>query len=155
MKIKDVNLIVIHCSATREGQDFDIDDIDSWHRKRGWNGCGYHFVIKLDGTIQKGRDLDVMGAHVSGHNQNSWGISYIGGCDKDGNPKDTRTPAQNHSLKQLIEILKVLAPEADIKGHRDLSPDKDGNGIIEKHEFLKSCPSFSVEDWLKAFEDQI
>ena len=155
MNIKDVGLIVIHCSATREGQDIKRDDIKHMHLNRGFNDIGYHFVIELDGTIVKGRDLNVMGAHVRGHNMNSWGICYIGGLDKNGSPKDTRTPAQNHSLKQLIEILKVLSPKAEIKGHRDLSPDLDGDGVIESHEWLKSCPCFSVSEWVKPFQDSL
>jgi len=151
MKIKDVDLVVIHCSATREGQDVRREDIKGMHLKRGFNDVGYHIIIYLDGTVVKGRDLDVMGAHVEGFNRNSWGICYIGGLDKDGKPKDTRTLAQNHSLKQVIEVLKVLAPKAEVKGHRDLSPDKNKDGVIDKVDWLKMCPCFDVEKWVKPF----
>lgn len=86
--------IIIHCSATRAGQDFTAADIDRWHRARGFRSIGYHFVIRLDGTIEPGRDVSLDGAHCTGWNRRSIGICYVGGLDKEGRPADTRTEAQ-------------------------------------------------------------
>lgn len=88
-KIKE---IIIHCSATKEGRDYTIADIDRWHRDRGFFCIGYHFVIYRDGSIHVGRSVEEVGAHCRGHNLVSIGICYIGGLSKNGKPKDTRTP---------------------------------------------------------------
>ena len=72
--------------------NFNANDIDRWHKQKGWKGIGYHYVILLDGTVEQGRELEAVGAHCSGHNAHSVGICYIGGISKDGKPKDTRTP---------------------------------------------------------------
>lgn len=149
MKVSDVKYIVIHCSATYENIPYDVEDIRDTHKKRGFRDIGYHFVIKLDGTVQKGRDIDEVGAHVKGYNSHSIGVCYIGGLDSNGKAKDTRTPEQKQSLKKLVDVLSIIYPNAEILGHRDLSPDLDGDGIIEKHEWMKECPCFDVKLWLK------
>lgn len=146
-RIRRIHGIVVHCSATVEGEDFDISDIDRWHKKRGFNRVGYHFVIKLDGTIQTGRELSMIGAHVSGHNKNTIGICYIGGLDADKKAKDTRTDAQKESLRWLIRAIKAHMKGGQaltVKGHRDYSPDRNGNGIIDASERLKECPCFDA-----------
>lgn len=140
-----IDYIVIHCSATKEGHPFDAADIDRWHRARGWNGIGYHFVILLDGSVQIGRPVSEVGAHVAGFNKNSIGICYIGGLDEDWHPKDTRTDEQKKSLRELVRQLHGTFPDAKIVGHRDLSPDKNGDGIIDPSEWLKECPCFNVK----------
>lgn len=146
--IRKITGIVIHCSATEEGGDFDADDIDVWHTERGFLGIGYHYVVKLDGTIQTGRDLTKAGAHVSGHNRNTIGICYIGGLDaKTKKAKDTRTPEQKESLRWLIRAIKAHMKGGQtltVKGHRDYSPDRNGNGIIDASERLKECPCFDA-----------
>lgn len=139
-----IDLIVIHCSATKECVEYDVNDIRAWHKQRGFNDVGYHKVIKLDGSIQDGRGIDVMGAHVSGFNANSIGICYVGGLDASGKAKDTRTPEQKVSLQKLVDAFKVLFPTARVVGHRDLSPDLNGDGKISRFEFLKECPSFDA-----------
>lgn len=143
--MRKINKLVIHCSATKEGQSFTVKDIDSWHKQRGFRKIGYHYVIYLDGSRHIGRSEDEIGAHVEGHNSDSIGVCYIGGLGSDGKAKDTRTAAQKLSLKQLIADLKIKYPLASVMGHRDLSPDKNGNGIIEPFEWLKECPSFDVK----------
>ena len=145
--IRKITGIVIHCSATEEGEDFDISDIDRWHKKRGFNRVGYHFVIKLDGTIQTGRELSMIGAHVSGHNKNTIGICYIGGLGADKKAKDTRTDAQKESLRWLISAIKNTIKGGaafTVKGHRDYSPDQNGDCIIQTYERIKDCPCFEV-----------
>lgn len=142
---RKINYIVIHCTATREGQHVTVADIDRWHKQRGWKGIGYHYVVYLDGVVHAGRPIEQVGAHVgSPHNADSIGIVYVGGLDKSGQPKDTRTFAQKMSLQKLIEELHAKYPEASILGHRDFSPDKNHNGKIEKWEWMKACPSFDV-----------
>jgi N-acetylmuramoyl-L-alanine amidase len=148
--MRKVDKIVIHCSATREGQAHNAKDIDRWHKAQGWNGIGYHHVVLLDGTVEKGRDESLAGSHVKGFNATSIGVVYIGGLAANGvTPKDTRTDAQKVALAKLIKELKAKYPGAKVMGHRDLSPDKDKDGVVEPHEWLKACPSFDVSSWLK------
>ena len=147
--MRKIDTIIIHCSATKEGQEITLDTIRKWHLARGFNDIGYHFIIHLDGTVEAGRPVEKIGAHAAPRNTDSIGIVYIGGLDKSGKPKDTRTESQIKSLIDLIKILKVQFPIKDIIGHRDISPDKNGNGIIEPFEWLKSCPCFDVKSWVK------
>ena len=144
--MRAVNKIVIHCSATPEGRNVSAATIDGWHRKRGFNQIGYHYVIGLDGKIEAGRPVNIMGAHVGGGgNKASIGIAYIGGMDKAfKKAKDTRTEAQKAALIKIIKILKNIYPEASIHGHRDFSKDSDNDGV-EAHEFMKMCPCFNAE----------
>ena len=100
--MRKITEIIIHCSATTEGKDFTVEDIDRWHRQRGFNGIGYHFVIYRDGSIHAGRSKRQIGAHCKGHNTISIGICYIGGLSTNGKPKDTRTAAQKASLRALV-----------------------------------------------------
>ena len=103
--------IIIHCSATRAGQNITAADIDCWHRARGFWSIGYHYVIRLDGTIEPGRDVTLDGAHCMGWNQRSIGICYVGGLDKEGRPADTRTDAQRTALiLSLIHISQATPP---------------------------------------------
>ena len=126
-----VKEIIIHCSATREEQQVSVDTIRDWHLAKGWNDIGYHFYIDLDGTINKGRDIDKMGAHCKGHNRNSIGICYCGGVEADGKtPKDTRTQEQKDSLLNVLKTLKAMYPEAVIYSHSEFA--------------AKACPSFDA-----------
>ena len=133
--MRKIDRIVVHCAATPEGVHFDASDIDSWHRGRGWNGIGYHFVVLLDGTIEYGRPVETQGAHVRGYNKSSIGLCYIGGVDSSNHAKDTRTDAQKESLKLLIKTLGRLHPGVTISGHRDYS--------------AKACPSFDATEEYK------
>ena len=129
--MRDIDKIIIHCSATREGEEFSVDTIRSWHKKRGWADVGYHYIVHLDGSISYGRDIDLIGAHTKGHNTGSIGVCYIGGVEADGEtPKDTRTPEQKESLLDLIKTLKRLNSNAVVYGHRDFSS--------------KACPSYDA-----------
>ena len=142
--MRKITELVLHCSATREGQHVTVADIDRWHRDRGFKKIGYHYVIYLDGSIHAGRDLEEVGAHVTGHNAATIGICYIGGLDAAGNPRDTRTPEQKAAIVYLLESLREKFPTARICGHRDFSPDKNGNGKIEPNEYIKACPCFDA-----------
>lgn len=154
-----IDEIIIHCSATKEGINYSVDKIDAAHKARKFSTytdekgkiryIGYHYIILLDGTIIKCRPESKIGCHASGHNTRSIGICYIGGLDaRDSNGKmikDTRTPQQKASLIKLIkDIKKRYGTIARVIGHRDISPDLNGNGIIEPYEFIKGCPCFDA-----------
>jgi len=143
--MRAISLIVVHCSATREDKSFTEHDLDVCHRRRGFNGVGYHFYIRKNGDIKSTRPLERIGAHARGFNSESIGICYEGGLDSEGHPKDTRTPWQKHSLRVLILTLLRDYPGCRICGHRDLSPDLNGNGEIEPEEWIKACPCFDAE----------
>jgi N-acetylmuramoyl-L-alanine amidase len=130
--------IVIHCSATGE-QNFGAADIDKWHRKNGWACIGYHYVIRRTGEVEEGRDVQVIGAHVAGHNEHSVGICMVGGVDANDHTKakNNFTEAQFISLKSLLTVLMLQYPNAKIQGHRDFP------GVA------KACPSFDVKEWIK------
>ena len=130
-KMRRIDEIIIHCSATREGAEFHASDIDKWHKAKGWNGIGYHYVIALDGRVEEGRSLDKVGAHCAGHNAHSIGICYIGGVDRDGKPKDTRTSKQKAALWALLRELVVRFPNVKIHGHNYYA--------------AKACPSFDAD----------
>ena len=151
MKKEDIDAIVIHCSATRAEQDVKAADIDKQHKERGFKMIGYHFVIDLDGTIENGRPLTMNGAHCNTkglsskpYNSHSIGICLIGGLDKDGNPADTFTPEQMVSLHKLVNELEMEYDVKEVIGHRDASPDLNGDGKISKNEWIKACPCFDV-----------
>lgn len=144
--MRKIEQIVVHCSATEAGRDFRAADLDRWHRERGFAEIGYHFVIGLDGKVETGRRVEIPGAHVSGHNAYSIGICLIGGLLR-GKAAATYTDAQLDALERLLARLREQYPSATICGHRDLSPDRDGDGVVEPHEWLKECPCFDVRDW--------
>ena len=135
--MRQINYIIIHCSATKAGQDFRAKDIDRWHRERGWDGIGYHKVIDLDGTIEPGRSEAKPGAHCKGHNSDSIGICYIGGLDKNGKPADTRTELQKAALAGLVADYKRRFPNAKVVGHRDMP------------NVHKACPCFNAKEEYK------
>ena len=134
--MRDINKIILHCSATRDGQDISTETIRGWHvNERGWSDIGYHFVVLLDGTVDKARPVERQGAHVRGKNKGSIGVCYIGGCDADMNPKDTRNEAQKKSLEELISYLMESYDDATLHGHNEFSS--------------KACPSFNVKEEYK------
>jgi len=130
--MRSINEIIVHCSATREGQHIPVETIKKWHVEgRGWTDIGYHFYVELNGTIKKGRDIDKSGAHTKGHNRNSIGICYCGGVESDGKtPKDTRTEIQKESLLHVLKTLMAMFPLATIYSHNEFAN--------------KACPSFDA-----------
>lgn len=142
--MREINLIVVHCSATRADRDFTENDLEVCHRHRGFNGAGYHFYIRKNGDIKNTRPLEKPGAHTLGYNAYSIGICYEGGLDVRYRPADTRTEWQKHSLRVLIRTLLMDYPGCRVCGHRDLSPDRNGDGRISPEEWVKECPCFEV-----------
>lgn len=135
---RTINEIIIHCTATPEGRECTVTEIRRWHIQRGFTDIGYHYVIHLDGKIDTGRDVDISGAHCTGHNAHSIGVVYVGGCTKDGKtPKDTRTEAQKSALANLLIDLRKLYPRATIHGHCDFAN--------------KACPSFDATQEYRRF----
>lgn len=130
--MRTITLIIVHCSANKAGSALRAEDIDRHHRSIGWKGCGYHYVIPTDGTVEAGRPEAVAGAHCRNHNRHSIGVCYIGGLAADGKtPADTRTEEQKAALKQLLGELHKRYPKALVVGHHDLNP-------------MKACPCFDA-----------
>ena len=129
--MRSIDKIIVHCSATREGQHVPVQQIRQWHLQRNFADIGYHYVIYLDGTVHKGRPLEKAGAHCKGYNAHSIGICYIGGLDRQGKPKDTRTAAQKAALLALVRELRQRFPRASVHGHREFAN--------------KACPCFDVK----------
>lgn len=143
---REITEIIVHCSATPEGKDYTVDDIRRWHKQRGYSDVGYHYIVYRNGILAQGRDVNIIGAHAAGHNAHSIGICYIGGMNAENTqPEDTRTLRQKARLLSLLVDLRKLYPNARIIGHRDLSEDKNGDGIIEPSEWMKACPSFDAK----------
>lgn len=146
---RKIKRIIVHCSATREGADVQVADIRKWHKQRGYADIGYHYVITLDGVIHNGRDINKIGAHTEGYNPGSIGVCYVGGLDAEGKAKDTRTNKQRESLLYILRILRSYYPQAEIIGHYDVSPDKNGNGKVDEWEKIKQCPCFDAKEEYK------
>ena len=137
--MRELKRIIIHCTATPEGKHFDVATIRRWHVKdRGWKDIGYHYVIYLDGSVHEGRPVEQVGAHTSGHNADSIGIVYVGGCDAKMKAKDTLNEAQETAMVNLIKALREQHGELSLHGHNEYAAN--------------ACPSFKVKDkfsWLK------
>ena len=124
--MRQITLLVIHCSAVRPDQTSSAAQIDTWHRQRGFHlVICYHYVVRRNGQIEPGRPEYMIGAHCLNHNAHSIGICYEGGLDIRGQPDDTRTTEQKASLRRLLEDLHRRYPRALIVGHHDLNPQKD------------------------------
>lgn len=146
--MRTINLIVVHCSATPQGLDIGAREIDAMHRARGFTMIGYHEVITLDGNVEQGRPHDQVGAHAVGHNTHSIGICLVGGLNLARKPANTYTEQQLSSLETRLRSLMQQFPGARVLGHRDLSPDKNRNGKVDRHEWVKDCPCFDVAEWM-------
>ena len=127
--MREITDIIIHCAATTPDMDIGAEEIDQWHRARGWDGIGYHFVIRRSGLVEEGRSLDKVGAHVRGHNAHSVGICLVGGKDQ-----FDFTIGQMKSLDSLVHSLLRDYPDATIKGHQDYDTNKE-------------CPRFNVQEY--------
>lgn len=130
--MRKINEIIVHCSATPSGRQVTVNQIDAWHRERGFKCIGYHYIVYLDGSIHSGRTENEIGAHCLGHNANSIGVCYVGGCSSasPSTPADTRTPAQKKALVDILKQLKAKYPNASIHGHCDYA--------------AKACPCFNA-----------
>ena len=154
--MRKLTRLVIHCSATPNGRHHTVEDIDLWHRANKWfrnsaaakecgnpqlTSVGYHRIIYTDGLRVQGRCFQEVPVSVRGWNSDSVALCMIG--------TNKFTQAQWDSLKLEVLFLASELGIQTIQGHRDLSPDKDGDGVLEKHEWLKDCPGFDVAEWIK------
>lgn len=129
--MRKIDEIIIHCSATPEGRDHSVADVTAWHRARGFRTIGYHYLVHIDGRVERGRPESEIGAHCQGHNARSIGVCYVGGLASDcKTPKDTRTPEQRRMLRELVKGLQRKYRGAKVYGHRDFA--------------AKACPCFDV-----------
>lgn len=134
--MRRIDYIVVHASATPPDMQVNAAVIDSWHKAKGWDGIGYHFVVNRNGDVEIGRPVDKAGAHVYGYNAYSIGICMIGGVNSSNEPENNYTPAQWYTMKQLFLVLHAVYPGAQWLGHRDFP------------NVHKDCPCFDVKEWL-------
>ena len=120
MPADSVSYIIIHCSATRETQDYTPEQLKRDHLARGFLDVGYHFYIRKDGTVTQHRRLNEVGAHWRPFHRCSIGVCYEGGLDANSKPKDTRTLKQRASLAGLLLQLHQQFPKAVIRGHNEM-----------------------------------
>lgn len=141
--MRKIKYIAVHCTAG--SQKSTVRDLELEFKRKGWKAPGYHYVITADGKIHQLLDTEKVSNGVKGYNSVTVNVAYTGGIDANGKSEDNRTEAQKDSLIKLLKLLKQKYPEAVIQGHRDFSPDKNGNGKIEKSEWIKMCPSFDAK----------
>ena len=122
-----IDLIVLHCAATRPSQNFTIQKLEACHKARGFGAWpGYHIYIRRDGTMYYCRPVSKRGCHVRGWNEHSIGVCYEGGvADGPGYVcEDNRTAEQLVVIDEVLRLLHEEYPEARVTGHRDLTHDK-------------------------------
>jgi len=141
--------IVVHCAATKAGQDIGAAEIRTWHLARGFEDIGYAVVIRRSGALELGRPIGAVGAHVKGRNHDTVGVCLVGGLDELGQPENNYTPGQWAALAITIRFLRNVYPSAEVCGHRDLSPDTNADGKVTPDEWLKACPCFDVRAWVR------
>lgn len=145
--MRKITLLAVHCTATLAGKPFDVAAIRAMHLARGWSDIGYHKLIGIGGEVWDGRPEHIAGAHIKGHNSESLAVCYVGGISADGHPADTRTPDQCQAMEHVLRRWRAQFPAAAIRGHRDMSPDRNHDGRITRDEWLKDCPCFDVRAW--------
>ena len=137
--MRKIKYIAVHCTAG--SQKATVNDLLAEFKRKGWKAPGYHYVITADGKIHQLLDTEKVSSGVKGFNSVTVNIAYTGGMDG----VDNRTDEQKKSLVTLLKLLRKRYPDAVIQGHRDFSPDLNGNGKIEKSEWIKMCPSFDAK----------
>lgn len=144
--MRSVKRVFVHCTAGSQRQK--IADLLAEFRRKGWKNPGYHYVVQADGTVTRLLGEDRVSNGVKGYNSTSINVAYMGGIDARGKAVDNRTAEQKESLVKLLKELKGRYPKAEILGHRDISPDRNGNGIVDPWERIKECPCFdAIEEY--------
>lgn len=133
--MRRIDEIIVHCTATRAGSVVTAADVDAWHKERGFDGIGYHYLVGPDGKVEEGRSIERAGAHCRGRNARSIGVCYVGGLDASGMPKDTRTEKQKEALRGLIMKLRARYGNIAVRGHCDYA--------------AKACPCFDAQKEFK------
>jgi len=151
--MRDIKYIVVHCTATPVTAT--IESIQRyWREILHWKNPGYHYIIQRDGAIVNINAEENISNGVAGYNKNAVHISYIGGISDNGKPFDNRTDLQKLSLYNKLKELAGKYPGAVILGHRDFSPDKNHDGVLEYTEWIKACPAFDVKEWLEHYRPE-
>lgn len=132
----------MHCTAS--SQTWDVGELSAEFKRKGWKNPGYHYVVTSDGRIHQMLDDSKVSNGVKGYNSTSVNVAYVGGIDAKGKAVDNRTAAQKKALVDLLKILRKRYPKARILGHRDISPDQNGNGRVDQWERIKECPCFDA-----------
>lgn len=140
--MRSIRYIFIHCTGTKPTAT--VEAVSRGFEARGWSRPGYHYVIAADGTVSQLLDEEQIANGVMGYNSTSVHIAYIGGIDERGRAADTRTPRQRERLVSLAGELQRRYPGARLLGHRDISPDTNGNGRVDPEERIKECPCYDV-----------
>ena len=131
-KMRKIKKIILHCSDSDIAAHDDIKVIKKWHKARKFKDVGYHYFIRKDGLIQKGRDIMQVGAHCKGQNSASIGICLSG--------RYKFTDYQFIALERLISGLNIRLPKnPTVHPHNEFSD--------------KSCPNFSVQDFILNYLD--
>lgn len=139
--MRQITHIVMHCTATPATMDIGATEIDRWHRQRGWNGIGYHFVIRRNGQLETGRVISRAGAHAAGFNAHSIGVVLAGGVASNGQtPVDNFTDAQFLAARDLVLDLMAnhQVPISNVLGHKEVIRDITRGSP-------KACPVFSMD----------
>lgn len=147
--MRPIHYIVIHCSATRATQSYTVAQMTADHKARGFRSAGYNFYIRRSGEVLKLRPIEEVPAQVKGHNAHAIGICYEGGMSATGGAEDNRTPQQKDSILLLLKDLRKKIASAEILGHRDFSPDLNGDGLITPNEWDTLCPCFDAKNEYK------
>ena len=148
-KLNNHSTITVHASATKPSMDIGFEEIDQWHKNRGWNGCGYHLIIRRNGAYEMGRDWGIQGAHVKGHNAMqsglyNFGIVMIGGVTEEDHtvPEDNFTRKQYQALTYALkEIMEYNPNIKEFKGHNEWP------GVT------KACPCFDIKEYRRWFNN--
>lgn len=133
--MRKIDKIIVHCSATIDGANITTRQIRDWHKRKGWKDIGYHYVVELDGHVNRGRSESEIGAHSKGQNRSSIGVCYVGGLNASKKPQDTLRGRQLGGMVKLLKDLMTRYPDATLHGHNEFSN--------------KACPSFNVADKFK------
>lgn len=148
--MREITRIFVHCTATSQATTTE-ESLRNEFKRKGWKAPGYHYVVKPDGNIIRMLSDDKVANGVKGYNAKSIHVAWVGGIDRQHpNGTDNRTAAQRFALFDIVVKLKQKYPKAVILGHRDISPDKNHNGIVDPWERIKECPCF---DALKEYAD--
>lgn len=140
--MRTIERIFLHCTAG--SQKTTVEDLKREFKAKGWKNPGYHYVVMPSGRVENLLSEENVSNGVQGYNSTSINVAYIGGIDGNGKAVDNRTEEQKKSLVSLLKSLRERYPKARIMGHRDISPDKNGNGIIDPWERIKECPCFDA-----------
>lgn len=141
--MRKIERIFVHCTASH--QTASVNDIKNEFKRKCWKNPGYHYIVDPGGAIHQLLDDEKVSNGVRGYNQTAINVAYIGGIDAEGKATDNRTGPQKKALAKLLRLLRSRYPDAVILGHRDISPDTNGNGTVDPWERIKECPCFDAK----------